>query len=78
MGRFILRFTGRGTAPGADLQQIRSAPGVTVLDSSSPRMLLVEAAPRTVKQLAEAMPGWIYTREQTVPLPDPRPIIRPS
>jgi hypothetical protein len=78
MSRFILRFTGQGATPDADLTQIRSAPGVTVLDSSSQRMLLVEAAPRAVKQLAEALPGWVCTREQTIPLPDPRRKIRPS
>jgi len=78
MGRFILRFTGRGPTPEADLAQIRSAPGVTVVDSASPRMLLVEASPETVAQLAGALPGWTYSREQAIPLPDPRPKVRSS
>ncbi len=78
MGRFILRFTGRGPMPDADLAQVRSTKGVTVVDSSSPRMLLVEAAPRTVEQLAEALPGWACAAEQMVPLPNPRPRPRPS
>jgi hypothetical protein len=78
VGRFILRFTGRGAMPGSDLEQVRSVPGVTVLDSSSPRMLLVEASPRAVRQLAEALPEWTYALEQTIPRPGPRPKARPS
>jgi hypothetical protein len=78
MGRFILRYTGRGAMPDSHLTQIRSAPGVTVLDSTSPRMLLVQASPETVNQLAQALPGWTYSSEQTVRLPDPRPKVRPS
>jgi len=78
MDRFILRFTGRGTPPDSDLAKIRSAPGVTVLETASPRMLLVQAAPETLRQLAEALPGWTSSREQTIPLPDPRPTMRYS
>jgi hypothetical protein len=78
MSHFILRFTGRGAAPDTDLAQIRSAPGVTVVDSSSPRILLVQASPETIRQLVDALPNWIYSREQTIPLPDPRPKIRSS
>ncbi|HEY7427866.1 MAG TPA: hypothetical protein VH682_26780 [Gemmataceae bacterium] len=76
MGRFILRFTAGRTAPDSDLERIRATPEVTVLDSSSPRMLLVQAPLETVRQLAEAMPGWTYSPEQTIPLPDPRPKVR--
>lgn len=78
MGRFILRFTGRGPAPDAQVAQIRSAPGLTILDTSSPRMLLVQASPETIGRLAEALAGWTCSREQTIPLPDPRPKIRTS
>jgi hypothetical protein len=75
VGRFVARFTGRGVAPDADLDRIRSTPRVTVLDTA-PRMLLIEAPPETVRELGEALPGWIFSREQTKPLPDPRPKIR--
>jgi hypothetical protein len=78
MGRFILRFTGRGAMPDADRGRIRSTPGVVVLDDSSSRMLLVQAPPRTVGRLVETLPDWTSTPEQTVPLPDPRPKIRSS
>ncbi|TMQ33227.1 MAG: hypothetical protein E6K70_14275 [Planctomycetota bacterium] len=75
--RYILRFTGRGAMPEAHLRQIHSLPGVTVLDKS-PRMLLVEAPPDAVEQLAKALPGWTYSSEQTIQLPDPRPKLRSS
>ena len=78
MERYILRYTGGGAAPDSDLARIRSAPGVTVLDSASSRMLLVQASPETLSQLAQALPGWIPSREQTVSLPDPRPKVRSS
>jgi hypothetical protein len=77
MGCFILRFKGPGAAPAADLERIRSAPGVKVVDSS-PRMVLVEAPTETVRQLAEALPGWTSAPERTIPLPDPRPKVRSS
>jgi hypothetical protein len=77
MGRYILRFTGRGATPDADLERIRSTPEVAVLDVSS-RMLLVEASLDTVSQLTETLPSWTYTHEQTIPLPDPRQKIRSS
>ncbi len=77
MGRFVLRFTGRGAAPDSHLAQIRSTRGVTVLDSAS-RMLLVEASPEAVSQLSEALPEWTCSPEQMIPLPDPRPKLRSS
>jgi hypothetical protein len=77
MGRFILRFKARRPAPDADVERIRTAPGVVVLDSS-PRMLLVQAPPEAVNRLVDALPGWTVTPEQTIPLPDPRPKVRSS
>jgi hypothetical protein len=75
VGRYVLRFKGRGAIPDADLSRIRSAAGVTLVDNSS-RMFLVEASPQAVEQLAEQLPGWICSTEQTVPLPDSRRRIR--
>lgn len=78
MDRFILRFTGKGTASDSDLKRIRSAAGVTILEDASPRMLLVETSPEVLDQLIESLPGWISARERMVPLPDPRPKVRRS
>jgi hypothetical protein len=76
MGRFILRFTGRGTPSDADLARVRSAPGITVVDDSSPRMLLIQASPQAVSRLAKALPDWVHTSEQMIPLPETRPSVR--
>jgi hypothetical protein len=78
MSRFILRYTARRPMPAADLERIRSAPDVTLLDSSSSRMLLVQAPPEALQRLVESLPGWTCAPEQTIPLPGPRPKISSS
>ena len=76
MDRYILRF--RGPSPGLpeDIQRIRSLRRLTVIDDSSPRMLLVEAPESELRALVDSMPGWIMTQEKMIPLPDPRPKLR--
>jgi hypothetical protein len=76
MNRFILRFRGPGSKPAEDLERIHSQKNVNVIDESSPRMLLVEAPESELKTLINSMPGWVMSREQTIPLPDPRPKLR--
>jgi hypothetical protein len=78
MGRFILRFTGRGSPSDSDLAQISSAPGITIVEKASPRMLLVQASPEMVRKLAAGLSGWTYSAERSIPLPDPRPKLRSS
>jgi hypothetical protein len=78
MDRFILRFRGPSPGPAEDIQRIRSLRRLTVIDDSSPRMLLVEAPETELKALVDSMPGWIVTQEKMVPLPDPRPKPRKS
>jgi hypothetical protein len=73
MGTFILRFRGQGRKPAADVARIRSLAQLTVLDDSSPRMLLVEAPEEPLATLMAALPDWMMTRERRIPLPDPRP-----
>lgn len=75
MQRYVLRFTGQGAAPAADLERISSTAGVSVIDTTA-RMVLVEASAADGSQLASTLAGWVCVPEQTVPLPDPRP--RPS
>jgi hypothetical protein len=72
MGRYILRFTGTGPKPAVDVKRIRSAPQMTVLDDSA-RMLLVEAAEEQIKEVVSSMPGWTWSPERTIRLPDSRP-----
>ena len=75
MGRYILRFTGQGSPPAHDLERIRSVPGLTVVDESSPRMLLVQGPADAIQQLGD-LPSWVVTAERFVPVPNPRPKLR--
>jgi hypothetical protein len=70
--RYILRFTGKGPKPEADVKCIRAAPKLTVIDDS-PRMLLVEASEEHVRRMISSMPGWTWSPERTIRLPDSRP-----
>jgi hypothetical protein len=72
VGRYIVRYVGEGLRPAADAQRIREAPGVTVLDDGT-HMLLVETSPKRLKELMDSLPGWIWTPERSIRLPDPRP-----
>ena len=78
MGRFILRYTGQGAAPAADLRQIRALSGMEVLDDSLARMVLVQAPSEVVDQFVKVSPNWISTAERMVPLPDTRVKVRSS
>ena len=70
--RYVLRYRGRGAKPPADVEHVRHLPGITVLDESSSKMLLVECDDETTTWLAEALPGWIVAPEQTFDVPDTR------
>ena len=76
MERAILRFTGPGAAPPADVARIRAMPGVNVIDASAPRMVLVDMVAEARVNLASLMPGWLVVSEQVVPLPDTREKVR--
>jgi hypothetical protein len=73
MGRYILRYVGTGASPAADMQRIRAAQELTVIDDSSSRMLLVEASEERLKELVGSLPGWIWSPQRMIRLPDPRP-----
>lgn len=72
MGRYIVRYVGEGRRPAGDLKRIRSVPKLSVLNSTA-RMLLVEASPKSLKELLGSLPGWTCTPERSLHLPDPRP-----
>lgn len=73
MDRFILRYQGKGSKPQWNVQQIRSLQNITVVDDSSPRMILVDAPEDELRALVDSMPDWVMSREKTYRLPDPRP-----
>lgn len=74
--RLILRYTGRGSPPAHDVERIQALPGLSLVDATA-RMLLVEA-PESLRPQLEEMPSWVVSEERMIPLPDPRPKIRPS
>lgn len=73
MGRFILRYRGQGAKPEGDVARLRSLPGASVIDDSSPRMVLVEAPEAALRSLVEQTDGWVMSSEQTYQLPAPHP-----
>jgi len=77
MAKFIVRYVGTGPRPAADVKRIRTAPGLKVLDDSS-RMMLVEGSPKSLKALQGSLPGWRWSPERSIRLPDPRPKPRRS
>lgn len=79
MGRYIVRYVGEGLRPEADVQRIRSSAGLTVLDESS-RLMLVEASAKRLESLLGSLPGWSWSPERAIRLPDarPRPRRRPK
>lgn len=72
MSRFILRFRGAGPAAEGEIQRIKAVNRLTVIDASSPRMLLVEAPREELEKLLAELPGWQMAEEKGIPLPDTR------
>ncbi|MGI9121120.1 MAG: hypothetical protein ACR2G7_13545 [Acidimicrobiales bacterium] len=70
--RFILRYRGSGPKPAADVERVRSLRGVTVLDDSAARMLLIECDERPPTEVAETLTDWVVAPEQTFAVPDTR------
>jgi hypothetical protein len=70
--RFILRFRGTGPAQPEDLERIKAVSGVTVIDESSPHMILVEAPHGALDSVVAGMPGWLVAKQGEIPLPDTR------
>lgn len=75
MNRYVLHYTGVGTPPDADLQQIRTMPGLAIVEDSLPSLCLIEATDAAVRRLRE-MPSWNVDPEKFLPLPDTRKKIR--
>lgn len=69
--RYVLRYRPPGAMPEADVERIRRLEGVTLIDESSPKMLLVECGEEPAASLAEALPDWVVAPEQTMSLPQP-------
>ncbi|HYT99349.1 MAG TPA: hypothetical protein VEK85_03155 [Gemmatimonadales bacterium] len=78
MPHFILRYRGPGSVQPEHVNRISSLPNTAILDSSSDRMILVDAPEAQLRATLKEMPGWTMIPEETVPLPDHRKkILRP-
>jgi hypothetical protein len=78
MAHFILRYTDRTPNPTADVERIRQITGVTLLDDTSPHMLLIDATDRAALEqvLQRDLSHWSLTPETMISLPDTRKRIR--
>jgi hypothetical protein len=73
MGRFILRYQGKGAKPAEDVQRLLTLSGVKLVDESA-KMLLVEApVAETLKAAVESADGWSIALEHSVELPPTHP-----
>ena len=72
MAKFIVRYVGAGSRPAADVERIRAAPALKVIDDTS-RMMLVEASEARLREVMGSMSGWTWSPERSIRLPDPRP-----
>jgi hypothetical protein len=73
MARYVLRYTGAGPVPAADLDEVRQR--AHVVDAHG-RMFLVEAPKARVQTLVKGLAEWVATPETVVPLPPSRPVVR--
>ena len=75
MSKYILRSDETGPYTSNDVaERIDALPSVTVVDQSSPKMLLVDGPDDAVVELADSLPGWSASPERMVPIPDTRPM----
>jgi len=73
MARYVLRYTGTGPVPDADLDRVRAR--TRVVDQAGPT-LLVDGTRARVEALTQAMPLWVCAPETVVALAPTRPQVR--
>jgi hypothetical protein len=77
VGRYIVRFTGKGAPPPDAFARFAAAPGVDVVERAG-RMVLVDSAGgeaplrRAASEAGPAADDWLIAPEITYELPDPR------
>lgn len=72
MARFVVRYTGAGPVPAADLDRLRQR--ARVVDAHG-RTVLVEAGRTRPGTLVDGLEGWVATPETVVPCPTTRPTV---
>lgn len=74
MARYVMFYPGKSLHPD-DIDRIAAAPGVTILDATTPRAVLVEATEAGAAWLNANLPGWLVAPETHHSLPHlPRPM----
>lgn len=77
MGNYVLLL--RGTeAAASDLERIKTARGVTVVNQTFNRAMLLEGADEDIAALARQLPDWLMAAEVTHPQPRPASPAEPS
>lgn len=69
--RFVLRYRGEGPKPEADVAMLQELADAVIVDSSG-RMLVVEAKAKPLRDLVEALPGWVMGPDVSYEVPDTR------
>ena len=68
--RYVLRYQGEGAKPDADVARVQEL--ADVVDSSSPRMLLVESDHEALRDLVDSLPDWVMGADRAYEVPDTR------
>ncbi len=75
--RFVLRYSGEGPKPDADVARLQEVAGAIIVDSSA-RMLVVEAKPEPLRDVVDALPDWVMGPDMSYDVPDTRKkVLRP-
>ncbi len=75
--RFVLRYSGEGPKPDADVARLQEVAGAIIVDSSA-RMLVVEAKPDPLRDVVDALPDWVMGPDMAYDVPDTRKkVLRP-
>ncbi len=71
--RFVLRYQGGGAKPDTDVERIRILDGASIIDESSPGLLLVDVQDEgKLREVVASMAHWVLVPEQTFAVPDTR------
>ncbi len=68
MAHYIVKFSG-DKPPHEDLERIDQAPGVTVIDRTANRAMLLEASAKAVAALDRQLKDWTVAEEVVYPPP---------
>jgi hypothetical protein len=68
MARYVLLYTGKGRKPAKDVAHIEAMRGVTIIDKTTPNIVIVEAG-AAVKKAVSAMTDWVAGEETKIDVP---------